>query len=70
MKPQPSRMRAWRLSQGLTLEEVSDLTGVSMAMLSRAERGRRQLKPMRQVEIARRLGARVRDLFPVQAMRV
>lgn len=38
-----NRLRLWRADAGLTLEEVSDLTGVSTAMLSRAERGERQL---------------------------
>ena len=61
----PSKLRAWRESHGLTLEELSDLTGLSIAMLSRAERGERQLSPLRRVEVARLLRVRVRDLFPV-----
>ena len=60
-----SNLRQWRTVHGLTLEELSDLTGLSVSMLSRAERGKRQLAPLRRVAMARRLGVRVRDLFPV-----
>jgi transcriptional regulator with XRE-family HTH domain len=60
-----SKLREWRASHGLTLEELSDLTGLSVPMLSRAERGERQLSPLRRVEVARILGVRVRDIFPV-----
>ena len=38
-----NRMRLWRAANGLTLEEISDLTGYSAAMLSRAERGERTI---------------------------
>lgn len=60
-----SKLREWRESRGLTLEELSDLTGLSISMLSRAERGVRQLAPLRRVAVARLLNVRVRDLFPV-----
>lgn len=59
-----TNLRQWRMQNGLTLEELSDLTGVSIPMLSRVERGKRQLAPMRRVTVARRLGVRIRDLFP------
>jgi len=58
-----SRLWRWRSSAGLTLEEVADLAGLSAAMLSRVERGQRQLAPLTKVRIARRLGVPVRELF-------
>lgn len=58
-----NRLRLWRVDAGLTLDEVADLTGLSKAMLSRAERGERQLSPMAKVKLARRLGVRVAELF-------
>ncbi|HEY9475769.1 MAG TPA: helix-turn-helix transcriptional regulator [Mycobacteriales bacterium] len=60
-----SPLRRWRVDACLTLDEVSDLTGLSKAMWSRVERGERSLAPMTRVRVARRLGVRVRDLFPV-----
>lgn len=61
-----NRLRLWRAQAGLTLEEVSDLTGVSPAMLSLVERGQRQLAPMTRVRVARCLGVPIRDLFEVE----
>lgn len=61
-----NRLRLWRTGEGLTLEEVSDLTGVSVPMLSRVERGERQLAPLTKVRVARRLGVPVQVLFEVE----
>lgn len=61
-----SRLREWRINNNLTLEEESDLTGVSVSMLSLAERGLRNLRPATKVKIARRLGVPVRELFEVE----
>lgn len=61
-------MRAWRVDQGLTLDEVADLTGLSASVLSRCERGLRDLRPSTKVRVARRLGCRVRDLFQVDEL--
>lgn len=61
-----NRLRLWRANAGLTLEEVSDLTGLSPAMLSLVERGKRQLAPMTRVRVARCLGVRVGELFDVE----
>jgi transcriptional regulator with XRE-family HTH domain len=58
-----SRFRIWRVDAGLTQEEVADLTGYSVAMISRVERGERQLRPEAKVRLSRRLGVRVADLF-------
>lgn len=64
-EPLNNRLRLWRVTEGLTLEEVHDLTGVSVPMLSLAERGKRHFSPQMKVQIARRLGVRISDLFPV-----
>jgi transcriptional regulator with XRE-family HTH domain len=45
---------------------MADLTGLSKSMLSRVERGERELAPMTKVRVARRLGVRVSDLFTVE----
>lgn len=60
-----SRLRHWRMSTGLRLSDVGDLSGISVAMLSRVERGERELAPLTKVKLARRLGVSVRDLFEV-----
>ena len=57
-------LRQWRKKRGVTLEEISDLTGYSISMLSRVERGQRRLSALDRVHLARLLDARVRDLFP------
>ena len=61
-----SRMRTWREAAGYSLSELADLTGISSAMWSRAERGQRTFAPQTRVLIARRLGIRVGDLFEVE----
>lgn len=61
-----NRLRLWRANAGLTLEETSDLTGISPAMLSLVERGKRQLAPMTRVRVARCLGVPIRELFDVE----
>lgn len=63
-----NRLRQWRVDRGLTLGDVSDLTGLSEPMLSRVERGERQLAPLTRVRVARRLGVAVRDLFPIEEL--
>jgi transcriptional regulator with XRE-family HTH domain len=61
--PLITKLRSWREAKGLSLAEVSDLTGYSEAMLSRAERGERAFSPMARVLIARRLGIAIAELF-------
>ncbi len=63
-----TKLKAWRLANELTLDEVADLIGYHKSFLSRAERGQRHFAPMTKVEISRRLGVRVRDLFEVEAL--
>lgn len=65
--PHPTPLARWRAEHGLTLEEVSGLTGYSVATLSRVERGLRDIPPLRRVKIARLLGVKVGDLFRVPA---
>lgn len=62
----PSPLRQWRIGADLTLDDLEDLTGISKAMWSRVERGERTMAPLTRVRVARRLGVRVRDLFPVE----
>lgn len=57
-------LREWRERQGWTLADVSGLTGLSKSYLSLVERGLREPPPPTKVQIARRLGATVADLFP------
>ena len=59
-----NRLREWRERNGLRLEEVADLLGISVSMLSRVERGERGIRPLDRVRYARLLGARVADVFP------
>jgi transcriptional regulator with XRE-family HTH domain len=61
----PSALREWRVCHDLKLPEVSDLTGYSVSYLSLVERGMRVPPPATKVRIARGLGAKVRDLFPL-----
>jgi transcriptional regulator with XRE-family HTH domain len=65
-----TRLALWRAEQDWTLAEVADLVGVSPSMLSRAERGERHLSPALRVQISRRLGVAVGDLFPVEELDV
>lgn len=63
-----SPLRKWRTGQGLTLGEVADLTGFSISMLSRVERGERGLSPRAKVLIARRLEVPIRELFEPESV--
>lgn len=63
-----NRLREWREQRGWTLSEMSRLLGLSVAMLSRVERGERQLRPETRVLIARRLRVRVDHLFPAEPL--
>jgi transcriptional regulator with XRE-family HTH domain len=59
-----SRFQQWRTEKGFTLEDVADLTGSCVSMISRLERGQRQPSAESKVKIARGLGVRVREIFP------
>jgi len=61
-----TQFHTWRQKNRLALEDIADLTGFSISMLSRVERGERNLSPKAKVLMAKRLGVRIRDLFPVE----
>ncbi len=61
-----TQLQAWREQAGFTQTECAELTGYSTAMWSRAERGERVFSPQAKVLIARRLGVRVGEIFPVE----
>jgi transcriptional regulator with XRE-family HTH domain len=61
-----NRLRLWRVDNGLSIHELSDLTGLSTPFLSRVERGERQLAPLTKARVARCLGVPIRDLFDVE----
>lgn len=63
-----TRLRDWRVANDLTMPEVGGLTGVSVAMLSRLERGLRRASPRLKVQMARRLGVPIPDLFEVEPL--
>jgi transcriptional regulator with XRE-family HTH domain len=65
---QATKLRTWRVDAGFTLQDVSDLTGFSTAMWSRAERGLRRFTPATKALIARRLGVRIGDLFEIEEL--
>lgn len=65
---EPNRFRRWRIENGLTQDEVADLTGLSKTMVSRAERGYRGFAPLTKVQIARSLGVSISTLFEAQVL--
>ena len=56
-------MKAWRKEHRVSLREMSALTGISTAELSRAERGKTTLSPMRCLMIARITGLSLEHLL-------
>jgi transcriptional regulator with XRE-family HTH domain len=60
-----TRFGAWRKQRGWTLAEVAALTGLSVTSVAQAERGELELAPPTKVLMARRLRARVDELFEV-----
>lgn len=60
-----TKLGIWRREAGMSLADMSGLTGYSTAMLSRAERGQRVFSPMARVRVARCLGVNVAELFDV-----
>lgn len=59
----PSRLRAWRRKEGLTLTDVAGLSGYCPAMISLVESGKRQFSPKAKVILSRRCGVPVSTLF-------
>jgi len=68
MKQPITKLLSWRIGRGWTQDEVADLAGLSKAYISRLERGERCATPSTKVEVARRLGAPVSDLFEVESL--
>jgi transcriptional regulator with XRE-family HTH domain len=58
-------LRRWRGRNDWTAYEVADVSGYSQGMISLIETWRRNPSPRVKVSIARALGVRVRDIFPV-----
>jgi len=63
-----NRLREIRSREGLTLQELGDLSGLSEAMISRLERGERSTSPRVKVRLARVLGVRVAELFDAEEL--
>jgi len=58
------RLRAARIERGFTLEELSELAGMSPSTLSRLEGGKRQATLELLLPLTRYLGLRLDDLVP------
>ncbi|MFZ1361938.1 MAG: XRE family transcriptional regulator [Candidatus Nanopelagicales bacterium] len=58
-----SRLRAERIKQGLTLDELATRSGMSTSTLSRLESGKRQANLELLVPLTRNLGVRIDDLL-------
>jgi transcriptional regulator with XRE-family HTH domain len=63
--PEVNRLAEWCATRGWTMTDAAGLTGYSVSYMSLLARGKRPLSPDAKVKIARRLGARVAELFPV-----
>lgn len=64
----PSKLRLWREARGWTQQEVADLVGLHLTSVSKVERGEQTLAPETKVLFARRLGAKITDLFDVDPL--
>lgn len=58
------RLRGLRLSRGLTLERLSERSGISASTISRLESGKRQASLELLLPLTRELGATLDDLVP------
>lgn len=63
MTDAPNRIREIRDSKGITIERLSDLTGLSVSHLSRMERGARNLSVENLTIIAAALGVPKQDIL-------
>jgi transcriptional regulator with XRE-family HTH domain len=59
-------LKEWREKHGLSLEDLSDLVGYSPSALCRYEQGERRPSREAKIRIAKRLGLRIRDVFPLE----
>jgi transcriptional regulator with XRE-family HTH domain len=61
-----NNLREKREALGYSLDEASGLVGMTSMGLSYVERGLRRPSPRAKVRIARGLGLRVKELFPMK----
>ena len=61
-----TRLGEWRKREGLTLAELSGLTGISVPMFCLVENGKKTFAPKTKVIVARRLGVPIHELFEVE----
>jgi transcriptional regulator with XRE-family HTH domain len=64
-----TRLYQWRLAHGLSLNDSSDLSGISISMWSRLERGERGASVELKLRFARALGVPIRALFDPPPMK-
>ncbi len=60
-----NQLRQFRETHGLSLRDVASVSGLSRAMLSRVERGERQLSGLKKISLARALGVSIEEIFPL-----
>lgn len=60
-----NRLNEWCEEHKATATDVADLSGLSVSYLSLIMREKREPSPRAKLLIARALGQRVRELFPV-----
>ena len=60
----------WREAHGVSVRELAALTGVSISQISRYERGLRKPPALTRLQIARRLGVKVDEIFSVENERL
>ena len=65
-----SLLQAWRLKNNLSLQDMSDLVGLSVTHLSRVERRMNKLAPLTKRDVASRLRVRIGDLFEVEPIEI
>jgi len=63
-----NRLRQWREEMGWSQDEVGAICGLSGMMISMLERGVRDLAPTTRIEVSRKLGVSVRELFPTVSL--
>lgn len=68
MTTAPNKLHAWRLENGLSQQNVADLTGYTKTTIGRYERGEASFSPLTKVRIARALGVPVSALFEAPEM--
>jgi len=63
------KLAAYRKREGMSLQDLSAITGFTAAHLSFVERGKRNLSVRGKLLLARRLGVPIRRLFDIQHAR-